>query len=164
MRRIHRQPLIGFVLAGIILLTSSVRGDEAPRWGHAQVREVDYQGQKVVYDVAARSQQEFERVLDRASYLNNIYGADPFATSIVLVLHGDEIPFFALENREKYQDLMVRAYSLTVGDTIEFRMCRVAARDHGYEPQEIHGFITIVPMADAEIVRLQQEEGYVYMQ
>jgi intracellular sulfur oxidation DsrE/DsrF family protein len=43
-------------------------------------------------------------------------------------------------------------------------MCRVAAAGHGLEPDEIHGFVKVVPMADAEIVRLQQEEGYVYMQ
>ena len=56
-----------------------------------------------------------------------------------------------------------RAQSLTVAGTVEFRMCRVAARGHGPEPDQIHGFVKVVPMADAKIVRLQQEEGYVYM-
>jgi hypothetical protein len=27
----------------------------------------------------------------------------------------------------------------------------------------MHGFVEIVPMADAEIIELQQQEGYVYM-
>ena len=77
---------------------------------------------------------------------------------------GSEIPLFAIENYAKHKELMVRAQSLTVGGTIEFRMCRIAARGHGFDPQDIHGFVQIVPMADAEIVRLQQEEGYAYMQ
>jgi intracellular sulfur oxidation DsrE/DsrF family protein len=98
------------------------------------------------------------------SYLNNIYNANPFEASIVLVLHGDEIPFFAVDNYEDYRELMRRAQSLTVAGTVEFRMCRVAAAGHDLEPDEIHGFVKVVPMADAEIVRLQQEEGYVYMQ
>jgi len=125
---------------------------------------VEYSPQRVVYDVAVSGSAALSRVLDRASYLNNVYQADPFATSIVLVLHGDEIPLFALENYAKHKELMTRAQSLTVGGTIQFRMCRIAARGHGFDPEEIHGFVEIVPMADAEIVRLQQEEDYAYMQ
>lgn len=139
--------------------------DNAP-WGTAADNrlDIDYAPQKVVYDVSSDSRAEFERVLDRASYLSQLYHADPFAASIVLVLHGEEIPFFAIENNVKYHQLMQRAQSLTVGDVIEIRMCQLAAEAHGYEPTDIHGFVQMVPMADAEIVRLQQEKGYVYMQ
>ena len=139
-------------------------GDNAP-WGTAADNqlEIEYAPHKVLYDVSAGSMEQFEGVLDRASYLNNVYGADPFDASIVLVLHGGEIDFFALENHDRYRELMRRAQSLTVGGIIEFRMCRIAARGHGYAPKDIHGFVKMVPMADAEIVRLQQEEGYAYM-
>jgi hypothetical protein len=41
-------------------------------------------------------------------------------------------------------------------------MCQLAAESHGFKPADFHGFITLVPMADTEIVRLQQE-GYAYM-
>ncbi|MGD2075390.1 MAG: hypothetical protein PVG38_10790 [Gammaproteobacteria bacterium] len=140
-----------------------VSAEKAP-WGRGSATEVEYGPQKVVYDVAVADGAAFARVLDRASYLNNLYHADPFETSIVLVLHGDEIPLFAIEDYAKHKELMVRAQSLTVGGTIEYRMCRVAARGHGLEPEDIHGFVRIVPMADAEIVRLQREEGYAYMQ
>jgi intracellular sulfur oxidation DsrE/DsrF family protein len=117
----------------------------------------------VVYDVSSHSLKGFTGVLDRASYLNNLYGADPFDASIVLVLHGDEIPFFAIKNYDKYRELMERAKSLTLAGPIEFRMCRVAARMHGFEPEDIHGFVKLVPMADGEIISLQQEQGYAYM-
>jgi intracellular sulfur oxidation DsrE/DsrF family protein len=135
----------------------------AARWGRATLEAIDYRPQKVVYDVAVDSVEAFSRVLDRVSYLNNLYAADPFEESIVLVLHGDEIPFFAVANIDRYHDLMERARSLTLSGPIEFRMCRVAARGHGLEPGDINGFVTVVPMADAEIVRLQQEQGYAYM-
>lgn len=137
---------------------------EAVPWGRAESEPRDYQGQRVVYDVAEAGAAGLSGVLDRVSYLNQVYGADPFATSIVLVLHGDEIPLFAIENLPQHRELMTRARSLTVGGTIEIRMCGVAAEAHGYQPSDIHGFVQVVPMADAEIVRLQQEEGYVYMQ
>jgi uncharacterized protein len=135
---------------------------EAP-WGKGKAELYDYAPHKVLYDVSARSIEDFSSILDRVSYLNNLYGADPFQASIVLVLHGDEISFFAIENQNKYADLMRRAQSLTVAGPIEFRMCRVAAKAHGYDPDDIHGFVQLVPMADAEIVKLQQEGGYAYM-
>jgi intracellular sulfur oxidation DsrE/DsrF family protein len=141
-----------------------LHAEEAGPWGSAEASEVDYAPQKVVYDVAAHDMDAFELVLDRASYLNNLYGADPFEASIVLVLHGGEIPYFARANYDRYAELMTRAQSLSVAGPIEFRMCELAARSHGFEPADIHGFVTIVPMADAEIVRLQQEEGYAFMQ
>lgn len=139
-------------------------GNNAP-WGTAADNQLDieYAPHKVVYDVSVDNRGRFERVLDRVSYLNNLYGADPFDASIILVLHGDEIPFFALENQTQYHELMRRAHSLTVGGIIQIRMCRIAARGHGYAPKDIHGFVQMVPMADAEIVRLQREEGYAYM-
>jgi uncharacterized protein len=137
-------------------------GGDAP-WGRATLEPIDYHPQKVVYDVSVGSVEAMSRVLDRVSYLNTLYGADPFESSIVLVLHGDEIPFFAVKNMDRYHELMQRAQSLTLAGPIEFRMCRVAARGHGLEPGDINGFVKVVPMADAEIVRLQQEQGYVYM-
>ena len=136
--------------------------DDAPL-GRAKLNPVEYQPQRVVYDVAASGIEEFSRVLDRASFLKNIYHANPFDTSIVLVLHGDEIPLFAIESYDQHKELMTRARSLGLDGIIEYRMCGVAARQHGLEPEDIHGFVEIVPMADAEIVRLQQEEGHVYM-
>ncbi|MDZ7662659.1 hypothetical protein [Thiohalophilus sp.] len=149
----------------VLLLTSwhVVAAEQAP-WGRAEAQQYDYQPQKVVYDVSVSSRKQFEQVLDRASYLSQVYHADPFAASIVLVLHGDEISFFAIKNYLKNKELVTRTQSLTVGDVIEIRMCRIAARGHGYDPEDIHGFVQMVPMADAEIIRLQREENYAYMQ
>jgi intracellular sulfur oxidation DsrE/DsrF family protein len=145
-------------------LAAASAGDQGSLpWGRAEATAMDYKPQKVVYDVAVRDVESFSRVLDRASYLNNLYQANPFEASLVLVLHGDEIGFFAIDKLEQYRELMVRARSLTLAGPIEFRICRVAARGHELEPEDIHGFAQVVPMADAEIVRLQQEEGYVYM-
>ena len=147
-----------------LFFTPASHANEAPAWGRGQTVDIKYNPQKVVYDVAVSNVPTFERVLDRASYLNNIYRAHPFKASIVLVLHGDEIEYFAIKNYQKYKDLMRRAQSLTVGSAIKIRMCKVAAKMHGYEPKDIHGFVELVPMADAEIVRLQTEEGHAYMQ
>ena len=135
---------------------------EAP-WGHATEITPVYQGQKVVFDVTADNLASLNSVLDRAGYLSQMNGDDPFAVRIVLVVHGDAIPFFAIKNYSKYQTLMRRAYSASLGNIIEFRICKAAARLRGLKPSDIHGFVTMVPMAEAEIARLQQEEGFAYM-
>lgn len=156
---------LNFLMALLIpLATLTAQAEETPApWGRATAADIDYRPQKVVYDVALNDERAFSSVLDRVSYLNNLYQADPFEASIVLVLHGNEIPLFSVKNLPRYRELMQRAQSLTQAGPVEFRMCRVAARGHGLEPGDIHGFVKVVPMADAEIVRLQQEQGYAYM-
>ena len=135
----------------------------APPWGRAKLSPVEYGPQKVVFDVDDGSLEWLEGVLDRASYLSVLTGADPFESSIVLVVHGDAIPRFAIKHFSANEAAMKRAQSLTVGDTVSVRICAAAARQRGFKPSDFHGFVELIPMADAEIVRLQQDENHAYM-
>ncbi|MFO7603671.1 MAG: DsrE family protein [Gammaproteobacteria bacterium] len=156
---------VGLLLLCLFLpVAPLLAADTQAPWGGAKLDPVNYKPQKVVYDVAVSSVPTMTSVLDRVSFLNNLYLADPFASSIVLVLHGDEIEFFAHKNYLQYKALMDRAQSLTNNGNIRFRMCKVAAEGRGFKSADIHGFVEMVPMADAEIIRLQQEEQHVYMQ
>jgi hypothetical protein len=134
-----------------------------PAWGRAKSTDTEYKPQKVVYDVSVDTVKKVESVLDRASYLSTITGADPFDSSIVLVLHGNEIPFFAIKNSEKYHAMMQRAASLVSSEVLKIKMCKIAAEGKGLHPKDIHGFVEMVPMGDAEIIRLQNEENHAYM-
>ncbi|MEF8792513.1 DsrE family protein [Thiohalorhabdus sp.] len=158
-----RLPQALLLLAGLLLPFGGVAAETEAPWGRAQAKEIEYQNQKVVLDVTVDNVERMNAVLDRASYINNLTGGNPLSNSIVLVLHGNEIPFFAVENYAEYEELMTRAQSLTVGGVIEFRMCRQAAKGHGYDPKDIHGFLTLVPMAEAEIIRYQKK-GYAFLQ
>ena len=151
------------VLFAFLSAAACASAQETAPWGQAKILEKSYGKQKVVYDVAVKTVAQLQNVLDRASYLSALNDADPFDSKIVIVLHGDEIAFFAIRNFAKYRDLMVRAQSLTVGGIIDIRMCRVSAHRRGFEPADIHGFVTMVPMADAEIIDLQKQ-GFAYMQ
>jgi uncharacterized protein len=159
--------LLFFLLISINLSMSSAvlagTAENAP-WGSANVTPTEYKPQKVVYDVHVKTVDAVESVLDRASYLSTITGADPFDQSIVLVLHGKELGFFAIKYFEKYRDLMRRAQSLVESEALSIRMCKIAAQSQGFSPEDIHGFVEMVPMGDAEIIRLQYEEGHAYMQ
>ncbi len=155
------------IVSVLAMLPATGQADSEARqspWGGATEIHQSYSKQKVVFDTFSGAAEKLTSVLDRASYISVLNGADPFDNRIVIVLHGDAIPFFAARNYARHKELMLRAQSLSVGDVIEFRMCMIAARMQGFRPEDIHGFVKMVPMADAEIVRLQQEEGFAYMQ
>ena len=153
--------LISILTSNTAIADSSA--DNAP-WGGASLTPTEYKPQKVVYDVHVKTVAAIESVLDRASHLSTITGADPFDQSIVLVLHGSELKFFAIKNYPEYKDLMHRAQSLVESEALRIKMCKIAAQSQGFAPKDIHGFVEMVPMGDAEIVRLQYEEGHAYMQ
>lgn len=154
---------LGLVFAGLFISPLLHAAETILPWGSATEIHQVYSKQKVVFDTTSASLAGLTSILDRASFMSQLNGADPFETKIVIMLHGGAIPFFGSKNYAKYKELMVRAQSLSVGDVVEFRMCKASARLQGYKPEDIHGFIKMVPMADAEIVRLQQEEGFAYM-
>lgn len=144
------------------LTTNSIASETAP-WGQARVENRTYQNQKVVFDLFADNKDKISNILSRVGYLSKLNGNDPFDNKIVIVIHGDAIPFFSIKTFKENNELMKLAYSQTLNGTIEFRMCHASARLQGFEAKDIHGFISMVPMADTEIVQLQQD-GFAYMQ
>lgn len=149
-------------VAAFLLFSVTAQAAE-PRWGTAPTSSPAYAPQKVLYDLLSGDPAHMANILDRVSMLQNLYKADPFDASIVVIIHGDTIPAFALKNVKTHEALMTRAASLVQSGVIKFRMCGASAKIRGFKAEDIHGFVTMVPMADAEIVRLQHD-GYAYMQ
>jgi len=152
----------GWLVCLLLLVPLPPHAQTDAPWGGARDLPTRYAPAKVLYDVDKGGVEALGNILDRVSYLNKLYEADPFESSIVVVVHGDAIPLFGIRDHAKYRTLMQRAQSLTQSGNIEFRLCRAAAGALGYAPSDIHGFVQVVPMADAEIVRLQRD-GYAYM-
>lgn len=117
---------------------------------------------KAVYDLTSNDITQIHHTLDRISLLQNIYGNDPFAVSIIVVVHETSIPLFARSTQKKYQELVSRTNNLVMGEIIEFRLCGTSARILGYTTKDSEKFIIIVPMEDAEIIALQHA-GYAYL-
>lgn len=78
--------------------------------------------------------------------------AGPMAT-----VHAEEAPSRAPFRARDADNAGTRA------GVIDYRICPAGAARRGYAPEDFHGFASVVPMADAEIIRLQQQEGYGYM-
>lgn len=79
----------------------------------------------------------------------------------VVVTHGPELRAFAKEHYEKYAGVMEKMNELAEAG-VEFRMCNNALRAAGYTPEDMHGFVTVVPAGFAEIVYLI-DQGYAYV-
>lgn len=121
-----------------------------------------YQPDKVVYDVSTGHAKDLDHILDRVNMLQGVYDNDPFDSSIIIVLHEGAIPLFAKSSKLYRSELAERARSLTLGEIIQFRLCTASAKMQGFSQKDFHDFITMVPMADAEIIQLQRQ-GFAYL-
>ncbi len=128
---------------------------------HADSQET-YTPAKVVYDLSSPDPEVLGHLFDRVSLLQNLYGNDPLEASIIIVVHEGAIPLFVRRERSASHELMRRASSLTMGEIIEIRLCGASARMQGFGEADFPDFVTLVPMADAELVRLQSD-GYAYL-
>lgn len=80
---------------------------------------------------------------------------------VVVVTHGPELRAFAKENYEKYQGIVDQLADLAKAG-VEFKMCNNALRAAGYKPEDMHGFITVVPAGFPELA-YWQNKGYRYI-
>ena len=78
--------------------------------------------------------------------------------SVVVVTHGPELVIFAKKNYAKYKDIVDRAASLAQ-QGVRFEACRNAAAAQGFSPEDLHGFVTVVP-AGPYALAYYQAKGY----
>jgi intracellular sulfur oxidation DsrE/DsrF family protein len=119
------------------------------------------QATRGVLDISVHSIEELKVLFDRAEEFAQrprpVGGQD----SIVLVLHGPEVEFFAIPNYEEYRDIVDRAARLDAFEVVDVRICRTMMENYGLGPDDIPAFIEQVPDGAAEVERLTRE-GYTY--
>ena len=122
-----------------------------------------YTEPKVVYDFYFDDPQKINNALYWIRSLMNPllddpYGMAPEFMDIKVVIHGTEIVTVASKNYEKYKDAVDRMrYYNSLG--VEFKVCGLAAHDYGYNTDDFHEFIEVVPSAINELAHWQLE-GY----
>jgi uncharacterized protein len=77
---------------------------------------------------------------------------------IVIVSHGPEVVVFARKNYAKYKDIVDRAAAFSQ-QGVRFEICRNAARAEGFAPEDLQGFVTVVP-AGPHALAYWQAKGY----
>ena len=117
--------------------------------------------EKAVIDISVHSIDELRVVLDRAEGLAMAPQPPGSSASVILVLHGPEVEFFAISNYDKYKDIVDQAARLDAFDVVDVRICQAMMEIKGIPRDDIPAFIEQVPLGPVEVERLVGE-GYVY--
>jgi uncharacterized protein len=131
----------------------SVTADELAPYGTAKSDMHKYPEINRVYDVNYDDPKWLNALVGFIKNVNNVVPG-----KAVVVLHGTEIRAFAKENYEKYQGVIDNLAALSKAG-VEFRMCNNAMHAAGFNAEDMHGFVTIIPAGFAEVIDLQHK-GY----
>jgi len=140
-------------------------GTVSPVFGADKARAVtpDYEPPKVVYEFYLDDPAKMGAALYWVRSLINPllespYDMAPEFMDIKLVIHGTELVTLAKKNYEKYRDEVERMrYYAALG--VEIKACGMAVQDFGYDLDDLHEFVEVVPSAFTELVHWQQQ-GY----
>lgn len=124
--------------------------------------DIKYQPARVVYDLTSGDLNIVTNILNRVAILQDLYGAGSSDGSIIILLHGSSVPLFIRDNQGQNAEAMRYARDLADAGVIRFAMCKMSANFQGFEDKQVQEFVTLVPMGDAELIRLQNM-GYAYL-
>jgi intracellular sulfur oxidation DsrE/DsrF family protein len=114
-----------------------------------------------VFDVSVHSLEELEVLFERAEEIARHPRPVDGGDSIVLVLHGPEVEFFAISNYDRYRSIVDRAARLDAFRVVDVKICQTMMDRYDIGRDDIPAFIEQVPDGAAEVERLTRE-GYVY--
>ncbi|EFI51371.1 protein of unknown function DUF1791 [Afipia sp. 1NLS2] len=80
---------------------------------------------------------------------------------VVIVSHGPEVVLWAKKNYTKYKNIVDRAASFAK-QGVRFEICRNDAAALGFKPEDLHGFVTVIP-AGPYALTYWQNKGYAYI-
>jgi intracellular sulfur oxidation DsrE/DsrF family protein len=112
-----------------------------------------------VFSVTVTSAQELDVVLNRAEDLRSLFDPEQHSR-IAIVLHGNELQLFQQQNYSSNMSVVDRARLLDQDNIIDIKACQTMMRTLDIGQNELPSFIEQVPFAPAEIIRLQQQEGF----
>lgn len=148
--------LLSLVALGAVPVLAFAAEEHFAPYGTAKVDMHKYPTTNAVFDVNYADPRELNILYN---FVRNT--ERELKGKMVVVTHGPELRVFAKENFEKYQGIIQRMAELAESG-VEFRMCNNALRAAGYRPEDMHGFVTVVPAGFPEIAYLQSQ-GYRYI-
>lgn len=80
---------------------------------------------------------------------------------VVIVSHGPEVVLWAKKNYGKYKEIVDRAASFAK-QGVRFEICRNDAEALGFRPEDLDGFVTVIP-AGPYALTYWQNKGYAYI-
>ena len=155
------------ILLAIGALPARTFADEAPSpYGRAAAEtypDIDKVGQlRAVYEFFFPDPATVDLVLNSVKALMVATGeagpTDFEPLRIVVVSHGPELVVWDRRNYAKYKTVVDRAASLA-GQGVRFEVCRNAANALGLRPEDLHGFLHVIPSGPYALT-YWQNKGY----
>jgi len=158
------------LLAASIAVAGAARAQDAQEpYGTAKFEsyaDIDSLKQlKVVWDFNFQDPKTVNVVLNNLNALlraTNDFGPkeiDPL--KVVIVSHGPEVVLWAKKNYAKYKNIVDRAASFAK-QGVRFEICRNDAAALGFKPEDLDGFVTVIP-AGPYALTYWQNKGYAYI-
>lgn len=145
------------VIIGLLaFLSAATANDVVPPYGTATVKTRPTPVLNTVFDVSYDDPQKLELLYDFVRNTRQVTRG-----KVVIVTHGPELRAFAKENYTKFQTIVDKMAALA-NEGVEFYMCKHAMKMAGYKPEDMDGFITVVPSGFAEIAYYEYK-GYQYI-
>jgi uncharacterized protein len=157
--------LLCCVLAGLVATAPALADNDAPYGsaGFESYADINSLKQlKVVWDFNFIDPKAVGMVFNNVSALMKAtaeFGPTEMEPlKVVIVSHGPEIVVWAKKNYGKYKDIVDRAASMAK-QGVRFEICRNAAAAEGFKPEDLQGFVTVVP-AGPYALAYWQAKGY----
>lgn len=117
---------------------------------------------KAVFDFNFEDPEGVGRALIPISFIiKTVQGYGPVSFDpydLIVVSHGSEAVVFAKQNYPEYKEIVDRAARLAeLG--VKFEICSVAANALGFDEDDFHGFVTVVPLGTYALA-YHQTQGY----
>jgi hypothetical protein len=142
----------------MIAAISQIRADEVP-----EIIQTPYEEQKVVYDFFFDHPVKMHSALywlrtHLFTLSENPYDIPTDFLDIKVIIHGTEIVTLAKKNYDRYGEIVERMrYYAELG--VEFRVCAQSLLQYHYKPEDMQGFVKIIPAAATELTHWQSK-GY----
>lgn len=143
------------VIMGMLTFNVAASGATSP-YGTASAKTRSMPALNTVFDVSYDDPKKLELLYDFVRNTRQVTRG-----KVVIVTHGPELKAFAKENYKEFQAIVDKMADLA-NTGVKFYMCSNAMKMAGYRPEDMHGFITVVPSGFAEIAYLEYQ-GYQYI-
>jgi uncharacterized protein len=148
--------VVAIVAAVALIPAQQVLAQEFSPYGTAKVDMHKMPVTDIVFDVNYEDPQKLNILYNFVKNTKKETGG-----KVIVVNHGPELRAFAKENYTKYQGIIDKMAELAK-DGVEFKMCNNAMKAAGFNAEDMHGFITVVPAGFPEIA-YWQGKGYKYI-
>ena len=115
-------------------------------------------GSKVYLQISPDGREDLEALFHALE--DSLAANEPQADPVIIVLHGPEALPFIRHNYLAHQSIVDRAAKLRAFNRVELRMCETWMRMNGFDEDDLLPFVDTVPLAPAEVERLERD-GYV---